>query len=496
MKHATILIFLSALLLLVSGCSRTTQIFTGSDTKHRFEDKIVSGITPLWYANTPERFVLQQRNHSVPVHHFFDTPTHLNIKDHSVNFVIETPAQSSRQYLVDMKSGRHYFNQNLCKEKDHSSKTGVDVKSPPFHIGFIPRIFDQLGGPQKIFVFDDSKVVDFRERFFSARIIGGFVLKECLLGKCTREEEWGARLVLIGVNKTSKKFKNIKSVEDLSPLVDWKEVQSYIRNGFGNIQRGTTFYPSFRVGAMLSSTKVIAYLKDNSIFFTLKKMTTLKKSCYKLYDYIWKEIGKDTPLESKLRKAKSLKEQVQLMSEIKQSKKKLYNHRFAKTFKTHYKNFVKCESLVYAANINDDNKRQGFFSFYSMLNNLYADNYYYDCTRHVWRKRAVTSKLSLENSLNRAFVGCSTRDIDKSFSSGKVLLNNLRLNARKSHRFIDYDNSKFGTHNKLYSWVPISSKRLQCKKGQEYFNKVEVFPRDIIIPPRYFKSLKNNKVIF
>jgi len=204
MKDTKLLIIIVILSLSVFSCSKTSRLFNDDIGKAKFEEKITSKIEPKWFASSPERFVLEQRDHSVPAHHFFDAPPSINYNSQSVNFVIETPARSSREYLIDLKSGRHFFNQNYCQEKDHSTKSSEIIKTPPFHIGIVPRVFDQMGKPQRILVFGGNNIIDFKEKVFTAKVVGGFVLGECLYGKCTRQQDWGSRLVMIGVKDSIK----------------------------------------------------------------------------------------------------------------------------------------------------------------------------------------------------------------------------------------------------------------------------------------------------
>lgn len=488
-------IILGSLIAIVS-CAKTKEILSSDNGKDKFEDRIISNVVPKWFAQTPERFVLKNANHDVVPHMFFDVNPDINLKSETLNYVIETPANSESQYLIDLKSGQHYFNQRYCSEKDHSTKSNVKVKSPPFHIAFVPRVYDQLGTPQKIFVFDDEEVLDFKKRSYTAKVVGGFVYRECETGRCMKESDWRARLALIGVNTKNAKFSKINSINQLKDEVDWVEVEAFLRNGFGSNMVAEKFHTSYKLGAMISSKRVLEYLKENSLFFTLDKMTTLKRSCYKLYDKIWQQLGADSPLEAKLRSASSLKEQAQVISEIKMDKSILFDRRFRKTFRVYYKNYRHCEELVYPANINENPNRLWFFSFYSIVNILYDQNYTYDCRRNIWDYEPVTHKDSKTKSIDRAFKECSIRDIDKSFNAAKVLLQNLRFKNFSSYRFIDYDNSSYGTHNKIYSWVPISNKRFECSGDNVFYKAVDLFPKDVELRQRKFNTIDQNKVIF
>lgn len=466
------------------------------DDKDLFEEKITSAITPKWFVKTPKRFLLEMRNLESPVHNFFDANPNIKIDKKLVNFIIETPKDSESEFKIDLRSGRHYFNQHFCKEKDQSGKSNEVIRTPPFHIGIVPRVFNQAGKPQRIFVFDEDQLGSFKDRVFTARVIGGLILRECVAGKCTRESDWISTLALIGVNTSNPKFNRVSTVEEMQDDVSWNYIQAFLRSGFGSRKIGKQYFPSYQLGALLPADKVFTYFKDHSIFFTLEKMTTLKRGCYKLYDFLWENVGKDSKLEKELRNTNDLKVQARLMSDIKKDRSILFNRRFRKAFGRYHENYLSCEALVYPANVNDDSKRFWFFSFYSMANYLYSQDYYYDCRRNTWRFRSTTSRATRKEAIESAFGNCSIRDIEKSFDSGKVLLKNLKAQDQPSIRFIDYDNHSFGTHNKLFSWVDLTEKRLQCSKEESYIKKSQVFPTDIDLPIRHFPNINKSRVIF
>lgn len=225
-------------------------------------------------------------------------------------------------------------------------------------------------------------------------------------------------------------------------------------------------------------------------------MTTLKRTCYKLYDRLWEEIGTDHPLEARLRAATNLKAQAEVMSEIKLNKRVLFDRRFRNAFRKYHDNYMHCSELVYPANINDNPDRLWFFSFYEIVNALYDQEYSYHCKRNIWIHESNKSKEHKTQRINQAFSECSIKDIDKSFGAAKILLQNLRAKNYASYRYIDYDNGGQGTHRKLYSWVPISSKRLECAKDDVFFKAVDIFPKDVVPLQRDFDALNQNKVIF
>lgn len=494
MKPIYLVFFFTVFLGLISSCAKIKKS-TSQEIEDLKDESGNSSIKPNWFQNSPERFQLKNINSETSPHLFFDINPLIDIKNKTLRYVIETPRQSESQYKLDLKSGQHYFDRLYCKESDPIGK-GLSVYKPPFHIGIVPKVYDQLGTPQKIYVFSEDKGENFKTKDYPARVVGGFVESVCASGRCTKRDHWSSRLILIAVDGKSSKFKNVNSIDELKRKVNWSESLDFFRFGAGSNLVGQEFIPSAKIGVMLPVDKVLNYFQKKSLFFNIAKMTRLKSSCYKLYDQIWRELGQDSKLEKELRASSDLKERVKIVNEMNKNRFNLYNRRFQRTFSKYHSHYLQCEKLIYPMNINKNFERFWYFSYYSIVNLLYKENYFFDCRKNRWifnsLKRDGTRIATVEN----AFKGCSIRKIERSFKKGLVLLNNLRSKAQDSYRFIEYDNSAYGTHQKLFSWVKIPSKRFQCSKGKEFFLKVNLFPKDVKLKKRDFEFFRQTKVIF
>ncbi len=494
MKPRNFVIHFFLLLGVFSGCAKTKKVSLDKISGLKQDAGLVS-IEPNWFQNSPERFALKKTNGQNSSHLFFDVNPLIDIKKKTLKYVIETPKFSRYRYKLDLKSGQHYLDRLYCKEPDPTGKS-LSINKPPFHIGIVPKVYDQLGTPQKIYVFSQGLGKSFQTRDYSARVIGGFVERVCSKGRCTKSTDWRSRLILIGVDNKESKFQSVETIADLKKKVSWSEVEDFFRFGEGSNLIGNDFVPSTKIGVMLSADKVLKYFQKNSLFFDVKRMTTLKRSCYKLYDKIWKDLGSDSKLERELRQSVHLKNKVAITKKIDRNRSSLYNRRFRRTFAKYHSHYTKCEKLVYPASINDDPERFWYFSLYSLVNLLYSEHYYYDCRSSQWHFNALKRSGERANSIKNAFRSCSIANLEGAFKKGLVLLNNLRSKDRSSYRFIDYDNSSYGTHSKIFSWVKVPNKRFQCSQGSEFYLKDKVYPKDVEFRKRDFEFFKQKKVIF
>lgn len=486
------LIHYCLVIIAVCSCSAFNDISDIENTR------LVNEVEPNWYANSEQRFQLVQDNLSPALHFFFDPPPSINIKNQTLTYVVETPSGSDNKFKIDLRSGQHYLDHEYCSEPDIYEKFDSKIKSPPFSIGIVPRVYDQLGSPQRILVFGNEKQIrkQFQSHFFEARIIGGFIEQTCDEGACLRQGEWQARLVLVGVDKTDKSYRKIESIDDLKKKVDWKYVDAFLKNGFGNNKLGDKFYPSHRVGAFIGAKDSLNFFKDNTVFFTKKKIVQMRKSCHKLYDVIWNTTGEDSEIESKLRKAKDLKELATLNQTLRKNKDVVFNKRFIKVYRQYYKSFSTCQQFVYPANLNENPERFRFFTYYTAINLLNELGYSFNCNSQIWSKNPYLDTGKKYIPVSKEFFRCSPAALDRAFLRLPSFLEALKNGERASYRFVDYDNSPSGTHNKIYSLVPVTNKLYQCRAGTESRVYKEVFPKDLKWKRREIRSLSDSEVIF
>ena len=98
------------------------------------------------------------------------------------------------------------------------------------------------------------------------------------------------------------------------------------------------------------------------------------------------------------------------------------------------------------------------------------------------RKRATSLKEELR--------GCSEKDIDLSFTKAIQKFQFLQAQRASHYKFITYDGKSTGTHRKLYSWVKVENKALQCldQNVRERDGQPDIFPRDVKWESRVFEG--------
>jgi hypothetical protein len=480
---SSFLSFLSFLVLtstILTSCSskkeqQEKQILFGS------KDYIESYVTQLpsrWF-EAPKRFQLINDDNKLAPHKFWDVKPEINLLKNTLNFVVTTPEGSPISYRLDIASGQLYTHQKYCKQRDVWRNFPDAINRPPFTVGVVPRVLDQIAKPQKIIVFGDATYYqkNYLTNYFDARIIGGYIEQECPVGLCTLNKQWRSKMVLVGVQPRNKRFKDVKNLEDLQKIIDWKEVEAFIENGNGrNIVAQKTF-PAFRVGSLIDPSQTMSFLKKNSKVFKSKDLLSLKRTCYKLYDFFWANLKGN---KKQLSKDKKLK--ISVNKSLKKSPKKSleFHHKLTALYKKYGQQFQTCTKYIYATNIQENPKRHWTFAYLGSFAKLYDLGYYYDCKARSWHLNSfVDGKyvVAIEEQLHK----CTDRDIDFAFKYAIQILANLKRKAMVSYRYVDYDRGPYGTHNKLYSWVEVPSKKIRCddNKEQEKLLDFITFPQDI-----------------
>lgn len=501
--QVVLLSFFILLSTIVSGCSskqetlKKEMLFGSKD----YIESYVSRVPSKWFEG-PQRFQLMNDDNKLAAHRFWDVKPEINPLKKTLNFVVTTPEGSPSEYNLDITSGQLYFSRNYCAQQDIWRNYPEEIKRPPFTVGIIPRVLDQTARPQKIIVFGEGEYYSkhFKSNYFDARIIGGYVEQECPVGLCKKNNEWKSRLVLVGVQRNNKKYEGVVNIEDLQKVVNWDYVKAFIHNGNGINLVATTEYPAFRLGSLIGASQALHFLEKNSKVFTSKELLKLKRSCYRLYDYIWAKLKKDQKQEIKTKDSANSSAELKTNRRVyrKKEKKKTapkikqFHEKFVDIYKNYGPQFQTCSKYVYPTNIQYESKRHWTFAYLMSFIKLYELGYYYHCGGKSWQLNAVLANNKLAVPIEEQLVNCSEHDIDFAFKYAVQMLSNLNLKNRKSFRYVDYDRGTFGTHNKLYSWVKSQDRVLSCK-NKDNLSKEKVtfltFPKDIRW--RDIKNLKN-----
>lgn len=472
--------------LCVFGCSKV-PIVKDIDVANIFDEKenadaIISQAVPKWF-QVNEKFALSKTYEGEPVHMFYDMNPDVDTDNLSINFIAVTPEESEVVYGLDLLSGQHYTKKLYCPQNDVWNSYKDLIYKPPFTMGVIPKVLDNLGGPQKIIVFGNKEyyLENFLNNVHDARIIGGYIEQYCPKGACLKLDDWIKRLVLIGVQQGYSDYENVTSIEQLQKKTNWASVEAFIQNGQGKNKVASRYYPGYRIGAYFDAKKSFEYFKKNSVYLTNKKLLSIRNSCYMLYDKIWNEVGKDSDFEKEIRKINSFDEREKYLANHKLTKKSLFYHRFKEHFAKEYSAYNTCVKYIYPSNINYDSNRHWFFAYYSAIHYLNNLGYSFDCLRGIWVENSVRSDGKREINIRNQFRECSAKKIDTAFEKSVLYLNLLRKKELNSFRYVDYDRGSLGTHSKIYSWVKTENKVFECSKSSstKFAQDLQSFPRDV-----------------
>lgn len=491
------------LIIFMISCSQTkTQdrrdLVFGSK---EYADSIVSKVSPKWFKG-PKRFNLVERSGEGVAHMFFDVDPDINLKQKTMNFIVETPQGSDHEYAIDLLSGQHYFKRSHCKQKDLKKSNFEDIKNPPYTQGIIPRMLDQLGLPQKIIVFGDSDyyMEHFKNQFFDARIIGAVVEQICPRFVCESPREWKSRLVLVGVQRGENKYKDIQNIKDLKKIVNWTAVNNFFENGKGHNFSGGSYYQGYRMGAMITASQGLKFLSENSIYFSIKKMSSMRRSCYKLYDLIWKDLGYVSNAEQVAKSTEDTSLKAKNLKLVYSNPDRVFSRRLVRSFRKYEREYTTCSKYVYPTNINWNKRRHWFFTYYTGLHHLNELGYSYSCSSRNWINNPYVSEKERAIGIQDELKGCSEKNIDKMMDSIPEMLSYIRKQGEAYYKYIDYDNSSEGTHNKLYSWVKAGNKHLKCidRPSKTIIESKElIFPSDVKWESRSAQgSARSGEVIY
>ena len=73
---------------------------------------------------------------------------------------------------------------------------------PPYTEGVIPRVLDQLGKPQRIYVFGSEEYYKNQTRVLAnkVRVVGGVIEQFCTKAPCTKKNTWQSKMILLAVD--------------------------------------------------------------------------------------------------------------------------------------------------------------------------------------------------------------------------------------------------------------------------------------------------------
>ena len=476
------LIIVGLIIFMLIGCSRPEQ--------KNYSEKVHA--VSSWFS-TDKRFSFMDEDGKPTSHPFFDLVPFSSMKDNSINFVVQTFEGSQQAYGFDMISGRFFKKYYLCEQEDVWQNYKGVISTPPFTEGFIPRLLDQIGEPQKIIVFGDKKeYAKYKGNYnvsHRVRVVGGVIEQRCSRYPCLTKDKWISRFVLVGVDPLFYKYERVSNLYQLKKVVDWSYVKAFMENYQGRTFDGGMELPYIRIVDEIEPEKSLKFVINKGHLFKFKEMIAIRDSCHQLYDHIWKSVEKLRDISSKLSDEKfiarkveeGLKKQkrktVTAGIEVQRMKAEIIRRKFYLLSRDSFANFFRdfhgrfkdkyqtCIKYVRPANITNNMERHWFFAYFSSFFRLEQLGYIYSCDKSEWFKNYIIGRERLAMNQKKELLRCSTKLIEKSFEKAVAKFRYI-MNKRGDdyHRYITYDFFD-GTHQKLYSWVPVTGKMLSCKSS-------------------------------
>ncbi|MBL7665894.1 MAG: hypothetical protein JNM93_12230 [Bacteriovoracaceae bacterium] len=419
--------------------------------------KNTSNVKANWFNNRSPHYSAQSLDNGVLPHYFFDPNPNVNVAQSSLNFIPVTPIDSKIRYNIDTLSGQIYSEIRYCAQDDVYKKFPGQVTTPPYTMGIVPRIINQVGEPQQIIVFGNDERYTKPEDMNSSevRVVGGIIEQVCLLGSCQNQKSWISQMTLVAVDAKDPDFQYIFDLVNLKNKVNWEKVKAFFLNGRGRNYIGDKAFPAFRYKGEIRADQAMLFIGSHGHEFHEDELKRMKLSCHKLYDHVWEKLGNP--------------ESTDFLKQF-----QLFAQKFTKEFQT-------CTRYVKYSNINTDYERHWFFTHIAAFMDLYKLGYYYNCDNGMWGSNPVDENGKNIYGVYKEVIRCNERKLDSAFPQAIFFLRNLQRFEKEYYRYITYDELPFGTHHKIYSFVKTSAKKLACESKE--FEKInvsyDIFPEDI-----------------
>lgn len=497
-RRPSVFFLVFSLLFIIGGCGR----------KAVHNDLPPIDAVPVWF-KMDQRFSPKNSKDELYPHPFFDLAPFVSVSERSFNFYPLTPEGSKAIYDLDLISGKKFMREELCSQKDVWEKYKKKIEYPPFTEGIVPRLLDITGLPQRVLVFGMEKFYKTLKadniRSFRVRVVGGVVLQYCSFYPCNNDlRRWLSRPILLAVDLEDPGVHDIFDIGDLKKKYDWEYLEAYMQNAYGRTivgsGEGALEFPAYRLLKPLSAPKALGFVLKRGHIFSFDELKSLRQQCHRLYDYLWNSSEKihyyqaNPKKRSQLnptasQKLEDLKKGV-VSSEILEKEavgvesldfKKLFLD-FEKKYRTDYN---LCIKYVPAANITENPQRFWFFSYIQAFFELDALGHIYDCAKASWIPNPLDSEGKRAFNFSAKLQNCGQGQLERGIEKAPGYLQGAYQSNLEHIRFLEYDNDRAGTHQKIYSWIYYNGKNLSCvdeaeqKVAAHRKIKRESFPDDV-----------------
>ncbi len=418
----------------------------------------LSQITPKWFA-VGEGSDFSSANRLSPVHKFYDVDLNEQRRSQLVRVMVTTPLSSQFLYGVHIASGQFYQKNAFCEADDGLESNSDTLIKAPVSFGILPKVINHLGEAQRIMIFGKNKQLEkYRtDQFFETRIIGAFIEHFCPFGNCANSQRWRSNVILVGIIENNEKFKAIENIYDLRQTQEWKKVENFLLYSRGYNQVFKKRYHAYRIGAIMPKVQAWRYLEEKAKRLKWSDLKQMRKSCQKIYNYLWEKVYQDSAVELKL---KSLSRAQQDLLRQSQNFKKgtFFYQRFTASFNKFYDQYGVCTKYISFSEIEKNPQKHWFLTYYTALHLVHKLGYTYNCESNQWFE---TTK-DKQNKKGKFFKNCLSENIDQAFASAPKLLEKRARKKMTSYEYISMSKSFDGRRTRIESWVEKTSVVGKC----------------------------------
>jgi hypothetical protein len=396
-------------------------------------------------------------------HPFFDYGALLG-KDLIKAFVV-TPKGSDIKYGFDLVSGQVYNDFRFCPVDDIKKKYSGTLHRPEFSFAIVPRLLDHLGQPQEIIIFGNPKYEENEksergESYYSenrinlslieVKVIGASVLKYCPKPSCYLTSDWKSKLILIGATSDDESYN--QSFEKFTKSGRYEYLKYFMENMRGHYEYNNRVSVSYNFEGLIDPVKALQFSVEQGHLFKEGELLSMKNSCLKMYDQLWNDTQK-----------------------LKGTGK--WRSMFMKYIGKHKNHLSTCLKYVSPGSINKDYERHWFYAYLKAMILISEQDYFYLCEKSAWIENPRDSNGRLQYNMMDELKRCSSKTLEDAFESSVVAIRQMQLNNKDFYKYLTYDFGYYGTHKKIYSWVPHELHKRSC--SQEYQSEIIPFPRDL-----------------
>ena len=168
---------------------------------------------------------------------------------------------------------------------------------------------------------------------------------------------------------------------------------------------------------------------------------------------------------------------------------------FIDFYRTHGKDFKTCSKYARMGNYSVNREQFWFFVYFDLFFKMQDVGFVYSCDSLAWIKNFRNANGDWAYSQQTFLEECTPTSLDRGFETAANYMLERQRNDLEHYRFIGYDNSLGGSHQRIYNWVNFTGKKFRCVDPDDELANKKMINREIfseMTPWRSFSNKKNN----